>query len=388
MKIALIPGVFFPQVGGAQVQTHNLANKLVQMGHKVDVILLNQTNIKKNNLYNTFVINKFILSFFFYLEKVLKINFSFFFKLYFKKIIKKNSYDIFHFHLLNFKTLYILKILKDLNQKVVATVHGIDIQIDENINYGYRLNKTYEKNFLSVMPRIDKFFSISQNIKNDLLKMGVNENKIKMVPNGIERAKFLQFEDSKNNINKKIFLITVARFAKEKKGFDLIPLIAKLLTERKINFQWTIVGHDSKQIGMIDDMEKFEKNFEYLNDIKNLDDEFFPHNDLIRLYKSNHIYMNLARIESFGMTIMEALGSGLPVITFDTKGGNELIKDQYNGIIIKELSPEKIVNAVNYYNKNMIIYEKHKKNTVISIEKFDLSSIAQKTIEGYKEIVD
>ena len=180
----------------------------------------------------------------------------------------------------------------------------------------------------------------------------------------------------------------MARFAKEKKGFDLIPLIAKLLTERKINFQWTIVGHDSKQIGMIDDMEKFEKNFEYLNDIKNLDDEFFPHNDLIRLYKSNHIYMNLARIESFGMTIMEALGSGLPVITFDTKGGNELIKDQYNGIIIKELSPEKIVNAVNYYNKNIIIYEKHKKNTVISIEKFDLSSIAQKTIEGYKEIVD
>ena len=46
MKIALIPGVFFPQPGGAQVQTHNLANKLVQMGHEVDVILLNRTNIK------------------------------------------------------------------------------------------------------------------------------------------------------------------------------------------------------------------------------------------------------------------------------------------------------------------------------------------------------
>ena len=38
MKIAIIPGVFFPQPGGAQVQTHNLANKLVQMGHDVDVL--------------------------------------------------------------------------------------------------------------------------------------------------------------------------------------------------------------------------------------------------------------------------------------------------------------------------------------------------------------
>ena len=387
MKIALIPGVFFPQPGGAQVQTHNLANKLIQMGHKVDIILLNKTNIR-NNLYNVFIINKFILSFFFYLNKVFRINFSFFLKLYFKKIIKKNKYDIFHFHLLNFKTLYVLKILKDLDQKVVVTVHGIDIQIDENINYGYRLNKLYEKNFLNVVSKIDKFFSISQNIKNDLLELGVTENKITMVPNGIEKVKFLQFGESKQNINKKIFLITVARFAKEKKGFDLIPLIAKLLNEKKINFQWTIVGYNSKQIRMIDNMKNFENNFKYLNNIENLDEKFFPHNNLIKVYKNNHIYINLARIESFGMTIMEALASGLPVVTFDTKGGNELIKNDYNGTIIKNLSPEQIVNAIGHYNKNLILYEKHKKNTIPSIEKFDLSLVAHKTIEGYKEVIN
>ena len=51
MNIALLPGVFFPIPGGAQVQTHNLANKLIKKGHKVDVFLLNKTNIK-NNLYN------------------------------------------------------------------------------------------------------------------------------------------------------------------------------------------------------------------------------------------------------------------------------------------------------------------------------------------------
>ena len=49
MNIALLPGIFFPQPGGAQVQTHNLANKLVRKGHKVDVLILNKTN-KINNL--------------------------------------------------------------------------------------------------------------------------------------------------------------------------------------------------------------------------------------------------------------------------------------------------------------------------------------------------
>ena len=149
MKIALIPGVFFPQPGGAQVQTHNLANKLVQMGYEVDVLILNKTNIK-NNLYNIIVINKIVLSMLFYLNEIFKIDLSFFFKLYLKTILKKNNYDIFHFQFLNFKTLFILKIIKRLNKKVVVTFQGIDIQIDKNINYGYRLNKSYEKNFLEV----------------------------------------------------------------------------------------------------------------------------------------------------------------------------------------------------------------------------------------------
>tara|TARA_B100000959_G_C14589591_1_gene463444 strand:- start:179 stop:376 length:198 start_codon:yes stop_codon:yes gene_type:complete len=64
MNIALLPGIFFPQPGGAQVQTHNLANRLIKMGHNVDVFILNKTNIK-NNLYNIIVINKLIISFFF-----------------------------------------------------------------------------------------------------------------------------------------------------------------------------------------------------------------------------------------------------------------------------------------------------------------------------------
>lgn len=386
MKIALIPGVFFPQPGGAQVQTHNLANKLSQMGHEVDILLLNKTNLR-NNLYDTLVINKFILSFFFYLSKVFKINFSFYLKIYFKKIIEKNNYDIFHFQLLNFKTLYILKILKDLNQKVVVTFQGIDIQIDRKINYGYRLNELYEKNFLNVIKKIDKFYSISENIKNDLLELGVNKNKIVMIPNAIEKNKFLQFRKFDESIKKKIYLITVARFAKEKKGFDLIPQIAKLLCDRKINFQWTIVGFNSKKINTIKNMKNFEKNFKYLDNIENLNEKFFPHNDLIKIYKNNHLYINLARIESFGITIIEALASGLPVITFDTKGGNELIINDFNGIIVKNLSHEQMVDAISLYSKNEVLYEKHEKNTISSIENFDLSLIAKKTIKGYEEII-
>ena len=40
MKIAFIPSTFLPLVGGAEIQTHNTANKLAELGHDVDIFLL------------------------------------------------------------------------------------------------------------------------------------------------------------------------------------------------------------------------------------------------------------------------------------------------------------------------------------------------------------
>ena len=123
----------------------------------------------------------------------------------------------------------------------------------------------------------------------------------------------------------------------------------------------SITEGEIKQEGETYILNHQEKLRKYLDNVENLDEEFFPHNDLIKVYKNNHIYVNLARIESFGVTIIEALASGLPVITFNTKGGNELIKNDYNGIIVKNISPEQIVNAIDQYYKDIILYEKHKK---------------------------
>ena len=36
MKIAIVPGAFFPNPGGAQVQAHNLANKICEKKHNAE----------------------------------------------------------------------------------------------------------------------------------------------------------------------------------------------------------------------------------------------------------------------------------------------------------------------------------------------------------------
>ena len=42
MKIAIVAGTFFPYPGGAQVQTHNLANKLIEKKNIVDCYIYQQ----------------------------------------------------------------------------------------------------------------------------------------------------------------------------------------------------------------------------------------------------------------------------------------------------------------------------------------------------------
>ena len=387
MNIALLPGIFFPKPGGVQVQTHNLANKLVDKGHTVHVLLLNKTNIK-NNIYKIIVLNKITLSLVFYLKYFFKIDLSLILEIYLKKIIKKYRFDLFHFQFTNFKMLLIINILKKLNQKVIVTFQGADLQINKRINYGYRLNKKYEKTLINTLPKIDLFFSISNNIKKDLNSLKIKNNKIIYIPNGIEIRKFTKFSNTNKSLNKCINLITVARFAESKKGLDLIPAIAKHLINSNIKFKWYLVGKNSKYIKNKIFFNKHTENFRFIENIENLNEKYCPHSTLIKFYKKSHLYINLARIESFGLTIIEGLASNLPVITFDTKGGNELIINNFNGAVVKKYLPLNMSKMIIKYKKNKSLFLKCKKNSILSIRQYNLEMICQKTVIHYKRIIN
>ena len=80
------------------------------------------------------------------------------------------------------------------------------------------------------------------------MELGVKKKKIVSIPNGIDIKKFSKFLNKDQKIEKKINLITVARFAQNKKGLDLIPKISKILYDRNINFEWSLIGHNLKKI--------------------------------------------------------------------------------------------------------------------------------------------
>ena len=82
--------------------------------------------------------------------------------------------------------------------------------------------------------------------------------------------------------------------------------------------------------------------------------------NLIEKYLNSDIFILLSKKETFGVVYIEAMACGLPVVSLEC-GGTEDIINKTNGIIIREKDNEKVKNSirkilseVNDYNRQKI----------------------------------
>tara|TARA_Y100000591_G_C21808247_1_gene686267 strand:- start:590 stop:1747 length:1158 start_codon:yes stop_codon:yes gene_type:complete len=374
MKIAFVVGTFFPEAGGAQVQAHNICNKLVENKIETECYIFNKTNIK-NNKYKIFLLSKFLTSVVFFFKYYLNLNLNFLLIKYLKKIIKKNKYDFWHFIFLNHKCLILIDCLKQLDQKILVTFQGADIQIDKKINYGFRLDKKYDENLKKILKNIEHFFYVSNTVKKDLISLNIPENKMSYFPNSVEVDKFKNYNREKIN-PKKLNLITVARYSPKKKGYDILVNIGQMLLDNKIDFEWKIIGKDTHNLQKYNIIKENLNYFKIYDHVENIDETYYPNSTLIKFYMNSDLYINLSRIESFGITFIESLASMVPILSFDTKGANEIIKQNENGFLVN--NDEDLLAKIQEIAENKTILENMKSNLLDSIKKFDLNLVTEK----------
>lgn len=381
MKVAFIPSTFLPYVGGAETQTHNVANSLEDNNINVDVYVLNKDQIK-NAKYKIIALNKYLINLVFLFKYYLNINLNFLAKIYFKNISMKKKYDLWHFHSVNYKTLIYINVLIELDQKIIVTLQGADIQIDKKINYGYRLDPKYEKFLKSTFKKVHQFHAISNNIKGELSKIGVKKEKIIIIPNCTPLNKIDKIKEKKDK--KKITLLTIGRYAIKKKGFDLIERITKKLNQIG-DFKWIIIGRNTTELYKKKFIQENKNKFEIIEEISNHNELFFPHTKLIKYYKRCHVYVNLSRVEGCPIVLLDALSSSLPIVSFNTRGGDEIVINKKNGFIARNNDLDDIAKKI-FKTKKF----KFKKNStkVNKIKKYyDLKNNTKKIISNYLRVM-
>ncbi len=150
---------------------------------------------------------------------------------------------------------------------------------------------------------------------------------------GIDLKQYNSGQTDKNIFSKykikenKFTLLSVCRLDKEKR-VDVLLGAASLLKDKK-DFQFIITGRGQEK-----------ENLTRLVIEKNLSERVIftgvvSDMDLKNLYKISDIFLTASEVELQGLSIMEAMASGLPVIAANSMAIPELVHDGFNGFLFE-----------------------------------------------------
>ena len=91
-------------------------------------------------------------------------------------------------------------------------------------------------------------------------------------------------------------------------------------------------------------------------------------------------------LETFGMVIIEAMASGVPVITSDCPGCRDIVKNNKDGLISKMKNPVSFANNIEKLILDKNLRRKIIRNGLITSSNHDWSIIVKKYLSLYKGI--
>ncbi len=109
-----------------------------------------------------------------------------------------------------------------------------------------------------------------------------------------------------------------------------------------------------------------------------------PHKELMAKFKVSEIFVLNTGYEGFSHIILEAMACGLPVITTNVCGNPEVVKDNYNGLLVEYNNKKQLKEAILKLWKDEKLQKKFIENGYKILEKFTLDKMINKTLNVLK----
>jgi len=289
----------------------------------------------------------------------------------YRRLLKENRYDLVHafFGLptgwLCYRTANRLPYIISLRGSDVPGGHA-------RLQFEYKLLGPLLKR---IWTDASALVACSDGLKNRAMRFLPSAN-IDIIPNGIDLDKF--HPASSRELSGELKLLTVGRLSVTKR-FEMLVEAVEILSKQGKNVRLTISGGG----GLLAELKNLveQKKLTYIINLTGrIESEKMPD-----VYRQHDMFVSASMQEGMSNAMLEAMASGLPIVTTRCEGVDELISD--NGIVVGKDSAETIAEAINNLAENKQAY-----GTVCALarrraENFGWDKVADGYIKLYQRVL-
>jgi glycosyltransferase involved in cell wall biosynthesis len=230
-----------------------------------------------------------------------------------REIAGSSRYDVIHCH--DWMTLLAGKEAKKISGKpLVSHIHSTEADRSGGLGNNPEIFRIEKEGIESA----DRIIAVSNFTKEKIAQSyGVEEEKIDVVYNGVERQAFEEAPQVPNPFNKKIVLF-LGRLTLHK-GPDYFLRAAKKVLSKRQDVIFVISGSGDMEHKLIEQACRMGIGAHVFFT------GFVKDRQLARIYKMANLYVMPSVSEPFGITALEALASGTPVLLSNQSGASEVV---------------------------------------------------------------
>ena len=282
-------------------------------------------------------------------------------------VVKANKIDVLHVHYAiphAYAAYMAKKMLLDsgIQIPIVTTLHGTDITLVGSHPF-YKPAVTFSIN------HSDRVTAVSESLKQDTLRLFDIKKNINVIPNFIDTEKIkLKGKPCERSLlaeKEEKILTHISNFRPLKRIMDVISIFEGV--QPKIKSKLMMVGEGPEK----------KRAIQYVNE-KGLEEQVLflgNSNEIDKILCYSDLFLLPSEKESFGLSALEAMAHGVPIISSDAGGIPEVNKHGKTGYLSKIGDTESMtLNALSLL-QNESLHKSFKRQAEQHAEKFNLETV-------------
>jgi glycosyltransferase involved in cell wall biosynthesis len=354
-----------PLAGGAEIYFQEIFKRIVKMGHSVTQLVVQFDNAPESEMIDGISIIR--------IGTKNTFNFAVYREL--PHLLEQDNYDI---------------IIDDLNKipfyspwltkkpVLALMMHLFRKSIFSEVSIPFASYVYLTESLIPWCYKKNNFAALSESSKQDLIKMGINPNRIVTIPPGID----LNIYQPNHAIKENNLIVHTGRL-KRYKSVDHLLQVTKLLSEKRKDFKVVIIG-DGDDLPRLKDLTKKLAIENYVTFTG-----FIPEQEKLTYYQKATVLVENSIKEGWGMIVIEANACGTPVVAARSPGLKDAVLDEQTGFLYDYGNIEQLAQKIELLLDNISLNRHMAEAGIDWAKKFswdnctrDMMKIIEKTTKG------